>query len=385
MEIYTMPSKNFFMRLLLSLAYVTLALLFLLTLLIAISRIMMQRVEQNQEAPCICYVAGRSGGHLIPAMTLAARDRTRYPKAPIIIFTAATPLDLFVMKKYPWVTHHEPLALENHPRGLTYTWFTYLIAFTRATIKAFNLLRQHHPTCVTTTGGYIAIPVCFAARALGIPTYLYNLDVEPGAAIAFLSRFATKVIVCFEETKNLLPASAKSESGSYPLRFDEHDIINKKDARRMIGLDTLSDKSKVLLVIGGSQGSRFINDLVPHAVAPWASTESLFVLHQTGEGEVQRVKDLYAEKKIPAFVFPYHDNMSGLYQAADLVISRAGAGSLFEIAFFKIPAIIIPLETATTAHQIANATAIAARHPHIFTVQLQDWNGDFGTLIRNRL
>ncbi len=388
-----MHLKSFFTRLLVSIGFFALAAIGVILVTIIVGRFTMHRVAQDGDAPCACYVAGRTGGHLIPAMTLAQQHRARYPKAPIFVFTADTQLDIFVMKRYPWITHHEPLPLGNVPRGLTLSWFSYLGDLIRTTVKTFNLLRHQNPAFVTTTGGYIAVPVCLVARALGIPVYLYNLDLELGAAIKFLSRFATKITVCFDETKKFLPPSAHVELGSYPIRFGPQDLMDKTQARKTlarqtVAIDGLTESSSVLLVVGGSQGSRFINDLVPASVASFAHEKPIFVLHQTGGGEdeVQRVKNLYTEKKIPALVFPYRDDMPALYQAADLVITRAGAGSLFELIFFKKPAIIIPLETVTTAHQLANAAAAVRLHPELFTVQLQDKIGDdFGRLLEQRL
>lgn len=378
--------KSFFKRLFLNLIAMVGILICVGLLTIMFGRYSMRRHHiHNPENQPACYVAGRSGGHLIPAMTLAHNYRTTHPLAPLYIFTANTQLDYFVMKKYPWVTRHVALSLGNVPRGLSVAWFSYLWDLVKTTAKTFSTLHRANPAFVATTGGYIAVPVCLVARALGIPIYLYNLDVAPGAAIRFLSRFATKVVVCFPETKALMPPSAPVELGTYPIRFDQKDMLTKQEARTKLNIG-ITDLTRILLVIGGSQGSHFINDLIPATITPGEKSR-LFVLHQTGEGEVSRVKDLYEKNKINALVFPYRDDMAVLYQAADLAITRAGAGSLFELIFFKTPAIIIPLVSATTAHQVDNAYAIARLHPELFTVILQEKidHHAFGKLVENLL
>ncbi|MCL5436878.1 MAG: UDP-N-acetylglucosamine--N-acetylmuramyl-(pentapeptide) pyrophosphoryl-undecaprenol N-acetylglucosamine transferase [Candidatus Dependentiae bacterium] len=397
-----MCSKSFFTRLFVSLAYLVLAGVIIAGLTIAIGRIMLFRARTRRVPACLCYVAGRSGGHLIPAMTLAQREREEHENARTLVFTAATQLDLFLMKRYPWVHEHEALDLENRPRGLTPRWLPYLMRFFWVTARSFAMLWQYAPLRVTTTGGYIAIPVCLAAWLLGVPVYLYNLDVEPGAAIGLLSRLATRVIICFTETRALLPPSAPVEIGSYPLRYEESARMSRAAARDKLGLSKLAADAKVLLVIGGSQGSQSINDLLPASVASWVRghalrekslrekslrEKSLLVLHQTGGGdsEVERVRAMYDKNGVSARVFSYSDEMELLYQAADLAISRAGAGSLFELTFFRVPAIIIPLETVTTAHQRRNASAIAQEHPALFSVYLQDGGGDFAALLGSRL
>lgn len=318
--------------------------------------------------PTACFVAGRSGGHMIPAITKAREYHAQHPHANILFFTTATPLDRAIMQKNPWISFHIPLALENVPRGFSFKWFGYAWDIVRLSIKVFSELCRKNPASVTTTGGYIAVPVTLIARILGVPVYLHELNVVPGSAALFISRFATKTIICFDEARDKFPRSAKIEQGNYPIRFSENDKMTRDEALKKLGLN-LPENTKVLLVIGGSQGSHFINDLVPYAVTEWP--RGLFILHQTGEGEVERVRELYKKAKANARVFAFSDDMPALYQAADMVITRAGAGSLFELLFFNKKSIIIPLETLTTDHQLDNARAMNRHYPQLFSVYRQ--------------
>lgn len=340
-------------------------------------------VVHSRRVPVICYVAGRSGGHIIPALTLAKQFVDEHQGARVIFFSANTQLDRLLIKKSALVALHRPLDLDNIPRAHWWAWPGYLLELCRVTYHIFKTLTRENPERVVSTGGYIAVPVCFVAKLLGIPVTLYNLDAMPGGAIGFLSRIADETVVCFDETIPLLPARAAVVRGSYPVRFGPGDRLPQITARKELNLP---QDRPVLLVFGGSQGSRFVNDLVPVLVKQGMGSSRIplpFILHQTGEGEVLRVRKLYADAGIEALVFAFRDDMNLLFSAADVVIARAGAGSLFELAFFSKPSLIIPLETAVTDHQRDNAFAMAKRHPSLFTVFLQgDVEKDKGPLAR---
>lgn len=339
-----------------------------LFLVVLFCRLSMWWAPVNPNGATACFVAGRSGGHMIPAITMAREYHAQHPNAAILFFTAATPLDFSIMQKNPWIFSHVPLALENVPRGFSLKWLGYAWDVIRLSTKIFVELYQKNPASVTTTGGYIAVPVTLIAWTLGVPVYLHELNVVPGSAAKFISRFSAKTIICFDEARDKFPRSAAIERGDYPIRFSEKDKMTRDEACKKLGLD-LPKNTKILLVIGGSQGSRFINDLIPYAVTKWP--RRLFILHQTGAGEVERVKELYKKAEVNARVFAFSDDMPALYQAADLVITRAGAGSLFELLFFNKRAIIIPLETLTTDHQLDNARAMARKYWQLFFVYRQ--------------
>lgn len=337
-------------------------------------------VINSRKGPVVCYVAGRSGGHIIPALTLAKQFVETHKGARILFFSTNTQLDRLLIKQSAVVSLHQPLNLDNIPRHNWWDWPGYLIELGRVTYRILRTLVRENPERIISTGGYIAVPVSFVAKMLGIPITLYNLDVMPGAAIGFLSRIADQTIVCFDETIPLLPKQAASVRGSYPVRFGQEDRMSSSQARKILGI---AEDRPVLLVFGGSQGSRFVNDLVPSLVKNLSLKRPLFILHQTGEGEVQRVRALYKAAGMEALVFAFRNDMNVLISSADAVIARAGAGSLFELAFFAKPSLIIPLETSITDHQRDNACAMAKRHPSLFTVFLQsDVEKDAGPLLK---
>lgn len=337
-----------------------------------VSFVIMKRARTDIEKNgSICCVAGKSGGHLIPALTLARQYREKHPSAHVLFFSTDTPLDRHIVQKSGIVSEYIPLSLGNVPRWAIWRWPGYFWDLAVVSWQAWRALLKARPEEVLTTGGFISLPVGIIARLLGIPVYLYELNAVPGKAAIFLSLFATRTFVCFDEAAALFPLHAYPIRGPYPLRFGKNDRLSKDEARRRLGIGP--DVGKVLLVIGGSQGSFFINTIIPQVMEGVAAlnAKNVFVMHQTGAHDVERVQALYKNAGVSANVFAFREDMEVLYSAADCAISRAGAGSLFELLFFEKPSIIIPLETVATDHQLDNGRAMERQYPQFFSVLRQ--------------
>lgn len=312
----------------------------------------------------ICYVAGKSGGHIIPAMTLAQQYRALNVSAPIIMFTTDSAVDMQVMRAYPDVIHIA-LPLAHIPRKLLQ-----FPGFAIRAIQSFwiilKTLRTYRPTQIISTGGYISIPVCLAAKMLGIPYDLYELNAVPGKAIKFLARLARTVYICFKDTSRYFARAATFTT--YPVRFTEKDIIAREEALAQLSL-TPAPNQRTLFVAGGSQGSHALNEIIKK----WAlHNKDVCIIHQAGTKDVTDLREFYHVHNITALVFDYRHDMQNCYAATDIVVARAGAGTLFELLFFKKKSIIIPLEITSTSHQLDNAHAIARQEPMLFTVIRQE-------------
>jgi len=135
-------------------------------------------------------------------------------------------------------------------------------------------------------------------------------------------------------------------------------------AQENLGLDP---HKKTILILGGSQGSIFLNNYIKQLIIKHPLVSSTInVIHQTGSLDSTNWSYFYKKNNITATVFSYNPNLASVYCAADVIICRAGAGTLFEIEFFKKKCIIIPLKTNTTDHQIDNARAMSTEHPDLF-------------------
>lgn len=305
----------------------------------------------------ILYVAGKSGGHIVPALTHAEQFLKLHSDYEIDMITTDAPLDRQLLADAPFIYQHWVLPLGSVKRSSLFDYVRIVTRLVRAWWQSVKILRRERPERVISMGGFVSVPVCLAAWILRIPFDIYELNVIPGTAVKVLSPFATHIFVCFEKTKSYF-SQKKTVSARYPVRFSEHDKVDKETARRHLGLDP---QKKTIFVIGGSQGSRLLNTIIQQFVE---RRPELQAIHQTGADSIIEVSAWYKQHQIPALMFPYRDDIQWCYAAADLVITRAGSGALHEVLFFEKPAIIIPLEVATTDHQVDNAQAIVAMAPH---------------------
>lgn len=313
----------------------------------------------------IAYAAGHSGGHIIPCLTLAAQELKKNENQCIFFSTTAA-LDTQILKKNPLVDRH--IALRVTPPRRWYQIPGHLIRMLSAFFKSLFHMARTKPGKIITTGGLVAVPVCLAAWVLRIPIELYELNAVPGKAVKFLAPFATRIFVCFGNATKFFPAT-KCSLVDYPIGCDytpqtKDEVINELnfDASR-----------KTIFILGGSQGSHFINRAIAQVLIEHADLRAnLQIIHQTGASDATDYATIYRELNIPAHVFQFASNLTPFYAAADLVIARAGAGTIFETLYFKKPCILIPLETRATDHQVDNAKAMAEEYPALFTVIKQD-------------
>jgi UDP-N-acetylglucosamine--N-acetylmuramyl-(pentapeptide) pyrophosphoryl-undecaprenol N-acetylglucosamine transferase len=312
----------------------------------------------------ICCVAGKSGGHIIPCLQFAKKQYLKQ-NTPLIFISTTAALDKKIVAQFPEITNHLELDLRNVPYGTWWKLPLFAFSFLEATWKSFWYLKKHKPSCIISTGGFVAIPVCLAGKLLGIPISLFELNVIPGKAVGVLTKLATTVFICFKETQSYIKRPCVLTA--YPLQFSETSKkITPVDAKLHSGF---SENKKLLLILGGSQGSQFLNNLIQKM--PLSLLQKYQVVHQTGADHVTECSEFYGRNNVNAQVFAYQDNLAVYYQAADIIICRAGAGTLFEALFFEKQTIVIPLETKITDHQLDNAYAMERMRPDLFSVVRQ--------------
>ncbi len=231
-------------------------------------------------------------------------------------------------------------------------------------IEATLVLLKFRPEVIFCKGGYVSFPVAVAGWILGIPVVLHESDVSPGLANKLCAKFAKVICVSFEESRKYFKQKKVVLTGN-PVR---HELALADAETGFTFMDFVTDLP-VVLVMGGSSGAEFVNQLV------WRNLEYLLphyqVAHVCGRGKVQSAEKLLEHLKpehhkyiahYRAFDFLDHE-MKDVYAAADVVVSRAGAISLAEIDFFEKPAILIPLgKSASRGDQILNADIFAKGH-----------------------
>jgi len=223
-------------------------------------------------------------------------------------------------------------------------------------IQSFFHIFFISPDLVFSKGGFGSIPVVIAAKMLFVPVFLHESDVTPGAANKFLSDFAFKIFVSFPKTEYF--QKSKMVLVGNPTR-KELMASNREEARKFFNLNS---EKPLILILGGSQGSQRINDGILDILPQLLKDFEL--IHQCGEnnyqttrGESKAVMKTEEEPFYHLFAFLKEPELRRAYAVADLIISRAGAGSIFEIAAVAKPSILIPLPEAAQNHQVKNAYA----------------------------
>lgn len=318
----------------------------------------MTKLNQN----IIACVAGHSGGHIVPCLTLA---KNQHPDQ-LIFFSSTSALDQKILASSKEIQQHIPLPV--HPARRWYRVPVQLLQMITGFFRSLFYLHKKKPHKIISTGGLVAVPVCLAAWILRIPIELYELNAVPGKAIKLLAPFASTIHICFANARTYFNAS-KCNQFSYPIRFKVEDFVKKDEVIHELNL---SLHKKTILVLGGSQGSQFINKTVAHILEAYPELAThIQIIHQLGNADQRDYQAHYARLGIPSFIFAFDSNLARYYALADLVIARAGAGTIFETLHFKTPCILIPLEIKMTDHQLDNAQAIAGQYPAQFTMMRQ--------------
>lgn len=316
--------------------------------------------------PIYCIVGGKSAGHILPACNIGYNHKTQ-EHAYIIYMSNTTQLDWRLVADASYVDYHIAYRTEGSSRYRVVHLLQQALRCFRTFIHAIWTLQHVYPDRVIATGGLLSVPVCIAAWLLHIPIEVYECNATPGKAVHYLSYIADTVNVCFAQARHALPQRACVREVSYPLAPHMQHMPTYIQAREQLGIDS---QTCVVLVLGGSQGSWFINNLLEQVFSV-VTRGTYMVFHQTGYHDHEQIQKQYDSIGITAYAFTFRSDIHVLYKAADCCIARAGAGTLFELVACQVPAYIIPLPRTVTAHQYDNAIAMHRSYPHQFWVSLQ--------------
>lgn len=296
----------------------------------------------------IVIAGGGTGGHLMPALALAraAADAGHEP----VLVGAERGLEARILPQQPFRFHLLPM--EPLYRSAWWRNLRWPVIAMRAWRAVGRVLAQERPTIVIGTGGYAAGPVVWRAQRAGISTVLQEANAFPGLATRFLARRARQIHLAFPEARARLSAGAMTEicvTGN-PVRPPEPG--DRVAALAEFGLR--GDRATVL-VIGGSQGARALNEAVAGALAQGA-LGGINVLWSTGFAHHARYAHLEEPQRV--VVRGFIDPIAPAYRAADLVVSRAGS-TVAELCAWGKASVLVPLPTAAADHQTFNARALA--------------------------
>ncbi len=299
----------------------------------------------------ILIAAGGSGGHIFPAIAMA-RAMRESSDVDIRFVGSSKALDRRIFEKEGF--NYSTLSSNKFPYGLSLKLFPFSFKLILDIIRSKLIVLSYKPDVVIGFGGYVACPIVLAASIFGIPRIVHEQNVVPGRANKFLFRFADKIALSFNETlKYAGPAKPKCVFTGNPIRGE----MLKGDRSSGIKRFGLDESKFTILVIGGSQGAHFLNENFIAAFEGFdgETRRSFQVIHLTGVKDYEWAIKMYsALHGLESRVYSFIDRIEEAYSAADLIITRAGASAIFEIAHFAKPMILVPYPFAMN-HQAENA------------------------------
>ncbi len=317
----------------------------------------------------IVLTGGGTGGHAYPAISIGRAIRAQLPDCDLLYIGSRNGMEEAMAAEagIPFV------GLTSRKMGRLVSFGTVLTAASlgKGFVEALAVLRRSKPDMVIGTGGYVAAAVVLAQAMRGGKTLIHEQNMVPGRTNGLLARFASRICVSFEDTKNAFPREKTVVTG-LPVRPEILDVPDKAESRRRLGLDP--DKFTVL-VFGGSQGARTLNNAVASAL-PRLRELPVQVLHQAGKRNFDEVSQAAGSVGWSGYhLRAYLDDMASAYGAADMVVCRSGASTVCEITVVGLPAVFVPYPFAITNEQRLNARYVADRGGAV-VIEDADFSGE---------
>ncbi|HEY3488452.1 MAG TPA: undecaprenyldiphospho-muramoylpentapeptide beta-N-acetylglucosaminyltransferase [Gammaproteobacteria bacterium] len=325
----------------------------------------------NADARPVLIMAGGTGGHVYPALAVARALLAQ--RVPVLWLGTRSGLEGRVVPAAGIPI--EWLSISGlRGKGLLALFVPFKLLF--ACLQAARIILRTRPRIVLGMGGYVAAPGGLACKLLMKPLVIHEQNAVAGFTNRLLSKLANSVLQAF-------PNTFKPELNAYhtgnPVREDIANIP-------LPDLRLAERKGRLrVLVIGGSQGSSFLNEIMPRAIATMPSSAWPQVRHQAGQGHLQATQQSYKSKDIDAEVTTFIDDMAAAYAWADIAVCRSGAMTVAELAAAGLPSILVPFPHAVDDHQTRNArfladkgAAILAPQPTLRAETLGDWLSELG-------
>lgn len=300
----------------------------------------------------IVVTGGYTAGHVYPAMAVLDAYRRRVKDLDVLFLGSSHGLesDIVLQHKIRFAGIEAAPLYGVGPVGTVRALQRTLVG----TAQARRLLRQHRAELVIGFGGYVSAAPLFAAVTLGVKRVVFEANVVPGRTNRLVGRVVQRVFLASEVARASF-AGGVSRVVGYPSRAD---IVTAGQFRRPPPAS--SGRPLRFLITGGSLGSRFLNDRLPAMCSLLAARGmSIEIWHQAGHRDVSAVRQAYQGNGLSARVDGFIDDMAGAYMWADFAITRAGAGTLAELAATGLPAFLVPHDDVADDHQAANATVFS--------------------------
>tara|TARA_B100000787_G_scaffold48797_1_gene35083 strand:+ start:10704 stop:11771 length:1068 start_codon:yes stop_codon:yes gene_type:complete len=285
----------------------------------------------------ILISTGGSGGHVVPAITISDHLKEEYE---ILIST-----DLRG-KKYVNSTDYEIIIVDTPRLNSLFLFPFKVLKIFILCLKSYFIMKKKKIKILISTGGYMSLPLCLAAKLLGINIFLLEPNMVLGRANNFFLHFCEKII-CYSK-----------EVIGFPKKFINKIVVLNPIMRKKYyekNLDTQVNKIFTLMIVGGSQGARVFDEIMHEIIVRVSKIHPIKIIHQTSKENIDFLKNYYSTYKIENTVFSYDENLHILLRQSNLCITRAGASTLAELSLLNVPFLAIPLPTSKDNHQQENA------------------------------
>lgn len=305
---------------------------------------------------------GGTGGHIFPAISIANAIKELSPNAEILFVGAQ---DRMEMQRVPDAGYNiVGLPVAGFDRKHLFKNFSVIIKLMKSQLKARRIIKQFNPQVAVGVGGYASGPTLKMAMTLGIPTLIQEQNSYAGITNKLLAKKANKICVAYEGMERFFPQEKMIMTGN-PVRQGLTKQISHKDA---VNCFHLNPQQKVVLILGGSLGARTINNTLIAGLPFIKANPEIQFIWQTGKIYIDQIK---AEvKKVGEttnlYVTDFIKDMATAYSASDLIISRAGAGSISEFCMLHKPVILVPSPNVAEDHQTKNALALVHKDAAIY-------------------
>ena len=321
----------------------------------------------------IIISGGGTGGHIFPAVSIANAIKEQHPEAEILFVGAEGRMEMQRVPDAGYKIIGLPVA--GFDRKHLWKNFAVLVKLARSQWKARNIIKQFRPQVAVGVGGYASGPTLKTAGMMGVPTLIQEQNSYAGVTNKLLAKKACKICVAYEGMEKFFPAEKIIMTGN-PVRQNllGHSI-SREEAVRYLDLDPAK---KTILILGGSLGARTINQTLTAGLDIIRKNPDIQFIWQTGKIYIEQVRDAITTTTGEAvhhphisalpnlYVTDFIKDMANAYAAADLVISRAGAGSISEFCLLHKPVILVPSPNVAEDHQTKNALALVDKDAAIY-------------------
>ncbi len=311
----------------------------------------------------IIISGGGTGGQIFPAVSIANAIRELRPDAKILFVGAEGRMEMHRVPDAGYEIIGLPIA--GFDRKNLLKNFAVLVKLARSQWKARKIIRTFRPQVAVGVGGYASGPTLKTAGMMGVPTLIQEQNSYAGVTNKLLAKKARKICVAYDGMEQFFPADKILMTGNPVRQGLLSHAITREESIRSFGLDP---KRKTILILGGSLGAHTINQTLMGGLRTMRGEENVQFIWQTGKYYIQDVKKVVtAAGDMPnLYVTDFIKDMASAYAAADLVISRAGAGSISEFCLLGKPVMLIPSPNVAEDHQTKNALALVNKQAAVY-------------------